>query len=83
MILYLNPTEDYEGGETEFVRLKKKIKLKQGDALVFYNLDENRNVRQDSLHRGCQVKTGEKWIANVWVRKPPKIEITKTIIELN
>jgi predicted 2-oxoglutarate/Fe(II)-dependent dioxygenase YbiX len=37
VILALN--DDYEGGETEFPNLKKKYKMRAGDALFFHTLD--------------------------------------------
>tara|TARA_R110002153_G_scaffold202655_1_gene355807 strand:+ start:19 stop:579 length:561 start_codon:yes stop_codon:yes gene_type:complete len=65
IILYLN--DDYEGGETEFPLLKKKYKLKKGDALFFNNYDTYGNISKQSTHRGNKVISGVKYICNVWI----------------
>ena len=69
VILALN--DDYEGGETEFPNLKKKYKLKAGDALFFHTLDNYELMTSKALHGGRPVKSGEKWICNLWVHKHP------------
>ena len=69
VILALN--DDYEEGETEFPNLKKKYKLKAGDALFFHTLDNYELMTSKALHGGRPVKSGEKWICNLWVHKYP------------
>jgi Rps23 Pro-64 3,4-dihydroxylase Tpa1-like proline 4-hydroxylase len=69
IILALN--DDYEGGETEFPNLKKKYKLDAGDALFFHTLDNYELMTSKALHGGRPVKSGEKWICNLWVHKYP------------
>jgi len=64
-IIALN--DDYEGGETEFPNLEKEYKLKKGQALFFHNIDKDRNKTHYALHAGKRVKSGEKWICNLWV----------------
>jgi len=66
-ILALN--DDYEGGETEFPNLNKTFKLKAGDALFFQNLDNHGSFTSKALHGGRPVKSGEKWICNLWIKK--------------
>lgn len=66
-ILALN--DDYEGGETIFPNLGKEYKLKRGDALFFDTLDNYELMTSKALHGGKPVKSGEKWICNLWVRK--------------
>jgi|TARA_R110002111_G_scaffold16346_2_gene41832 prolyl 4-hydroxylase len=68
-ILALN--DDYEGGETVFPNLGKEYKLKAGDALFFDTLDNYECMTSKALHGGKPVKSGEKWICNLWVRKYP------------
>lgn len=63
--------DDYEGGETEFPELGKKYKLNSGDVLRFNNLDNYGFVTSKALHGGNPVKSGEKWICNVWVHTHP------------
>jgi predicted 2-oxoglutarate/Fe(II)-dependent dioxygenase YbiX len=69
VILALN--DDYEGGETEFPNLNRKYKLKAGDALFFHTLDNYELLTPKALHGGRPVKSGEKWICNLWVHKYP------------
>jgi prolyl 4-hydroxylase len=69
IILALN--DNYEGGETEFPNLKKKYKMEAGDALFFHTLDNYELMTSKALHGGRPVKSGEKWICNLWVHKHP------------
>lgn len=69
IILALN--DDYEEGETGFPNIKNKYKLKKGDALFFHTLDNYEMLTSKALHGGLPVKSGEKWICNVWVHKYP------------
>ena len=68
-IIALN--DDYEGGETAFPVIKEKYKLKAGDALFFHTLDNYGLDTSDALHGGQPVKSGEKWVCNLWVHKHP------------
>ena len=68
-IIALN--DEYEGGETAFPYLNEKYKLKAGDALFFHTLDNYGLDTTDALHGGQPVKSGEKWICNLWVHKYP------------
>ena len=66
-IIALN--DEYEGGETAFPYLNEKYKLKAGDALFFHTLDNYGLDTSDALHGGQPVKSGEKWVCNLWVHK--------------
>lgn len=67
LLMYL--TDECKGGETVFPNLGLKIKPKKGDAVLFHSLtNDNRQVHPYSFHQGSPVKSGEKRIANVWVR---------------
>ena len=68
-IIALN--DEYEGGETAFPYLDEKYKLKAGDALFFHTLDNYGLDTTDALHGGQPVKSGEKWVCNLWVHKYP------------
>jgi len=68
-ILALN--DEYEGGETNFPNLGKEYKLKAGDALFFHTLDNYEMTTSKAVHGGKPVKSGDKWICNLWVRKYP------------
>lgn len=68
MILYLN--DDFTGGYTQFQNLKKEYKPKKLNGLLFYSLENNGNKCHPlSLHSGMPVKTGNKYIANIWLRE--------------
>jgi predicted 2-oxoglutarate/Fe(II)-dependent dioxygenase YbiX len=67
LIIALN--DDYEGGETTFPYLNEKYKLNAGDALFFHTLDNYGLDTSDALHGGQPVKSGEKWVCNLWVHK--------------
>jgi prolyl 4-hydroxylase len=68
-ILALN--DDYDGGETHFPHINKSYKLSAGDALFFDTLNKWECMSSKALHGGLPVKSGEKWICNLWVRKYP------------
>ena len=70
-ILALN--DEYEGGETSFPNIKEKYKLNAGDALFFHTLDNYGLDTSDALHGGEPVKSGEKWVCNLWVHKYPYV----------
>jgi prolyl 4-hydroxylase len=61
--------DGFEGGETEFPGIGEKFKLKKGDALFFNTLNSARRCDKRADHAGKPVTSGEKWIANVWVRQ--------------
>jgi len=77
IIFYLN--DGFNGGETYFSDINKKIIPKKGKALIFFNCTYNKDTHKTGLcdiidnskHAGLPVvegKTDEKWIANIWVR---------------
>jgi len=43
-----------------------KYKPRKGDAVVFYSLDPDLTINPRSLHGGCPVIKGEKWVATKW-----------------
>ena len=60
--------DDYEGGDTVFPFLEKSYRLNKGDILSFDTLDSWGRVPHKALHGGEPITSGEKWIANLWVR---------------
>lgn len=68
-IIALN--DDYEGGETVFPNLNKKFKLNKGDVLLFNNFTDWGQQTPKSLHGGRPVKSGVKWICNLWIHRYP------------
>lgn len=68
VLIYLN--NDFEEGNTYFPNLNLKVKPPVGSALVFYPLATDTNKCHPlALHAGLPVKSGEKWIANIWFRE--------------
>ena len=43
-----------------------------GDAVLFFNLDENGDVDPSAIHAACEVAGGEKWAANHWFNVPER-----------
>ena len=66
MIVWLN--EDYEGGETMFMKTGAKIRGRTGDALLFRNALPDGTRDPDAAHAGLPVTRGEKLIASRWIR---------------
>lgn len=69
ILISLCDKNDYQGGETRFSVLDKNYKLDKGNAVLFYNLDEQGNELKNSTHGGLEINNGEKWIANIWIRE--------------
>jgi prolyl 4-hydroxylase len=70
MLIYLN--DDFTGGATRFVTLNKDVKPPKCGSILFYPLDKNnRKCHPKALHAGMPIETGEKYIANVWIRQGP------------
>jgi len=67
--MYLN--DNYTGGETHFKNINKTFKLEKGDALFFSSLNYNNEITNLSMHEGKPVKSGEKWVCNLWIRNQP------------
>ncbi|EEL51751.1 2OG-Fe(II) oxygenase [Bacillus cereus] len=64
-LLYLNNVS--AGGETSFPLLNIQVAPSEGTLLVFENCKKNSNERHAlSIHEGCAVHEGEKWIATLW-----------------
>ena len=71
MLMYLNDQQDEGvGGETSFPKGGSgggiKIRPKKRSAVIFYDLLEDGNGDDLSLHAALPVIRGEKWLANFW-----------------
>ncbi|XP_032578396.1 prolyl 4-hydroxylase subunit alpha-1 isoform X2 [Drosophila sechellia] len=64
-LFYLN--EVRQGGGTYFPRLNLTVFPQPGSALFWYNLDTKGNDHMDSLHTGCPVIVGSKWVMSKWI----------------
>ena len=66
-LIYLN--EDYEGGETEFVRTGLKVKGHTGDVILFHNDGGDGGPNPMSEHAGLPITKGVKYLATRWIRE--------------
>ncbi len=66
LLFYLNDVEF--GGATVFPALGLGVRPEKGSALFWYNLYRNGDGDSFTLHSGCPVVLGQKWIANKWFR---------------
>lgn len=69
VLVYL--TDDYEGGETAFLRTGLSFRGRKGDALLFRNVRPDGRPDPMSLHAGLPVRSGVKTIATRWIRERP------------
>ena len=69
MLVYLS--DDYQGGETLFLRTGLRFKGKKGDALLFRNALPDGRADEMTQHAGLPVTAGEKIIASRWIRARP------------
>ena len=68
MVIYLN--DDFEGGATRFVNLEKDIKPDKYSGILFFPMNKNQDkCHNKSLHAGLPILSGNKYIANVWIRE--------------
>jgi hypothetical protein len=65
-LVYLN--DDYEGGETDFPKLRVRFRGRTGEALVFENVLANGTGDMKTLHTGLPPVRGEKWLLSQWMR---------------
>jgi prolyl 4-hydroxylase len=65
-LIYLN--EEYEGGETAFVKLGFKLRGRKGDVLAFSSIDAQGGFEPLSEHAGLPVTAGTKYLASRWIR---------------
>eukprot|EP00053_Salpingoeca_punica_P009642 m.86709 g.86709 ORF g.86709 m.86709 type:complete len:547 (+) comp15104_c0_seq2:109-1749(+) len=64
-MIYLSPVS--AGGATAFPRLGVRVPPSAGDAAFWHNIDLRDNSgNSNTLHGGCPVLAGSKWVANKW-----------------
>jgi prolyl 4-hydroxylase len=77
LLLYLTDMVSQDaGGETAFPKAGNgrgmKIHPGKGSAVLFYNLLEDGNGDDLTLHAALPVRKGEKWLCNFWVWDPKR-----------
>ncbi|XP_073779538.1 prolyl 4-hydroxylase subunit alpha-3 isoform X18 [Danio rerio] len=67
IMIYLSPVQ--AGGSTAFIYANFSVPVVQNAALFWWNLHKNGQGNVDTLHAGCPVIVGNKWVANKWVHE--------------
>ncbi|XP_072525552.1 prolyl 4-hydroxylase subunit alpha-1 [Salminus brasiliensis] len=57
------------GGSTVFPKIGTALKPQKGSVVMWYNLLRNGQPDYRSLHAGCPVYKGSKWVAVKWIRE--------------
>ena len=70
-MVFLNVPEG--GGQTEFVEAGIKVTPRTGNLLTWNNLDALGNPNPLSMHSGCPVTAGVKYVITKWYRERPWI----------
>ncbi|XP_043465896.1 prolyl 4-hydroxylase subunit alpha-2-like [Leptopilina heterotoma] len=64
LMFYLNDVQ--EGGRTIFTDLNVSLTPKKGNAVFWFNTLPNGHLDYYTVHAGCRVVSGVKWVANKW-----------------
>ncbi|XP_027536748.1 prolyl 4-hydroxylase subunit alpha-3 isoform X1 [Neopelma chrysocephalum] len=67
VMIYLSAVE--AGGSTAFIYANFSVPVVKNAALFWWNLRKNGNGDGDTLHAGCPVLAGDKWVANKWIHE--------------
>ncbi|XP_052085746.1 prolyl 4-hydroxylase subunit alpha-1-like [Mytilus californianus] len=66
-LFYLNDVK--VGGATVFPNINTRIPVIQGGAAFWYNLLPSGLTDNRTVHAGCPVVIGSKWVGNKWIRE--------------
>lgn len=66
-LLYLSDVD--AGGATVFPKINLTLYPQKGSAAFWFNLHRDGLGDDDTLHAGCPVLSGVKWISNKWIRE--------------
>ncbi|XP_062328778.1 prolyl 4-hydroxylase subunit alpha-3 isoform X3 [Osmerus eperlanus] len=66
-MIYLSSVD--AGGSTVFIHANFSVPVVQNAALFWWNLHRNGQGDGDTLHAGCPVLIGDKWVANKWIHE--------------
>jgi hypothetical protein len=67
-LIYLN--DEFDAAETSFLALDWRYRGGKGDAILFWNVDEQGVPDRQTLHAGLAPTRGEKWLFSQWIRGP-------------
>ncbi len=68
-MIFLN--EPGAGGQTFFPRVGVRVTPRRGSLMIWNNLDPDGNPNPNSLHEGCPVEDGLKYVITKWYRERP------------
>jgi len=72
MLLFLNDLDETMGGRLEFGRLGLEFPPRDGDAVIWSNVDKDGKVDPEMVHQGMPPgEGGSKMAVNIWVRDTP------------
>ncbi|KAM4796191.1 prolyl 4-hydroxylase subunit alpha-3 [Rhinophrynus dorsalis] len=57
------------GGSTAFIYANFSTPVVKNAAVFWWNLHRNGQGNEDTLHAGCPVLIGNKWVANKWIHE--------------
>ncbi|XP_006141046.1 prolyl 4-hydroxylase subunit alpha-3 isoform X2 [Tupaia chinensis] len=66
-MIYLSSVE--AGGATAFIYANFSVPVVKNAALFWWNLHRSGEGNSDTLHAGCPVLVGDKWVANKWIHE--------------
>ncbi|XP_030629240.1 prolyl 4-hydroxylase subunit alpha-1-like [Chanos chanos] len=67
VLIYLSDVQS--GGATVFPEIGAALQVQKGSAVFWYNLLRSGEEDDNTLHAGCPVLNGSKWIANKWIHE--------------
>ncbi|KAM8853168.1 prolyl 4-hydroxylase subunit alpha-3 isoform 2-T2 [Synchiropus picturatus] len=66
-MIYLSSVQ--AGGSTAFIYANFSVPVVENSAIFWWNLRRNGEGDDDTLHAGCPVLLGDKWVANKWIHE--------------
>ncbi|XP_063807055.1 prolyl 4-hydroxylase subunit alpha-3 isoform X1 [Pseudophryne corroboree] len=66
-MIYLSSVD--VGGSTVFIYANFSTPVVKNAAVFWWNLHRNGEGNEDTLHAGCPVLIGNKWVANKWIHE--------------
>jgi len=66
-------TDVLAGGATVFPKLGIQVLPQKGSMLVWYDMLEDGSVDRRTLHAGCPVLAGNKWVCNKWFHESGQV----------
>ena len=70
-LVFLN--DDFSGGETNFPSLPRQFEAKKGDALFWWNINNDGTPVPATLNGNLAVTSGEKWVLSQWICVPVRL----------